>query len=273
VLAAEGDRVAQGQLLAVIDPTTVELELRQAERRVDVVQSQLELLLAGAREEDLTLAETGLDQARQALDLTEKSFARTKSLYEGGSATTSDFDKARTELDQARSRVRAAQAQLEKLQGLVRPEELGSARSQVAEARAAADRVRARLADTRILAPRSGTVTTRVREAGEYVTPGMPLLTLAEMARVRLTIYVPGPALSKIALGQDAEVTVDGRPGESFPGRVTRVAEEAEFTPKNVQTSEARAKLVYAVQISLDNPDGVFKIGMPADARILRQEP
>ena len=269
----EGDIVAKGELLAIVDPSSIELELNQAERRVEVMQAQLGLLLAGAREEDLTLAETNLDQARQTFDLVEKSYARTKSSFESGGTATSEFDRSRTELDQARSRVRAAEAQLEKLQGLVRPQELRSARAQVAEAQAAAQRIRARLADARIVAPRGGTITIKIREAGEYVTPGTPLFTVADLSRVRLTIYVPELDLPKIVLGQDAAVYVDGRPDEVFKGRITHLAEEAEFTPKNVQTTKARAKLVYAMEISLDNPEGVFKIGMPAVARVNRPEP
>ena len=273
VLVEEGDIVSKGQLLAMVDPGSIELELNQAELRSEVMQAQLELLLAGAREEDLQLAEASLDQARQSFELVEKTYTRIKSSYEGGGTSTSEFDKARTDLDQARSRVRAAEAQLEKLQGLVRPQELRSARAQVAEAQAAAQRVRARLTDTRIVAPRGGTITTKVREAGEYVTPGIPLFTIADLTRVRLTIYVPELDLPKIVLGQNAAVYVDGRPGQAFTGRITHVAEEAEFTPKNVQTTEARSKLVYAVEIGLDNPDGVFKIGMPAAAQVNPLEP
>ena len=273
VLVEEGDEVSAGDLLAVVDPTAAELALKQAERRVDVVQAQLDLLLAGARPEDLTQAETNLDQARQSLDLARKSYERINSLYQSGSVTTSELDRARTELEQSQSRVEAARAQLAKLQAFARPQEIRSARAQVGEAQAAVESQRARVADTRIEAPRDGTVTTRIREAGEYVTPGAPLLTIADLARVRLTIYVAEPDLSRIVLGDDAAVSIDGRPGESFTGRVTRIADEAEFTPKNVQTAEARAKLVYAVEISLENPQGVFKIGMPADAVILGREP
>lgn len=133
------------------------------------------------------------------------------------------------------------------------------------------ERLRRRLADTVVKAPRAGTVTTRAREAGEYVAPGTPLFTIADLSTVFLTIYVPEPSLGKIALGQEADVSVDGMPERSFRGQVTKIAEEAEFTPKNVQTQDARAQLVFAVDITIENSEGVFKIGMPADARIMTE--
>jgi HlyD family secretion protein len=133
------------------------------------------------------------------------------------------------------------------------------------------ERIRRRLSDTVITAPRSGTVTTRAREAGEYVAPGTAIFTIADLSTVFLTIYIPEPMLGNIAVGLDAEVTVDGMEERTFRGRVSRIAEEAEFTPKNVQTAEARAQLVYAVGITIDNSEEVFKIGMPADARILSE--
>jgi HlyD family secretion protein len=89
---------------------------------------------------------------------------------------------------------------------------------------------------------------------------------VTELARPWLTVYVPEPELARIRLGQDAEVVTDD--GQRRVGRVTWVSPRAEFTPKNVQTPEERAKLVYKVKIGLDNPDGLFKPGMPAEARL-----
>ena len=266
--AEEGDRVDTGAVLAHIEREDVELQLEQAEQRLEAANAELDLLLAGARSEDRRQAQAQLEQAEQALELARKSYERTQRLSENGSATPSDLDRAETEFEQARSRVAAARAQVEKLQSVARPAEVRAARARVAEARAGVERVRRRLADTVVEAPRSGTITTRAREAGEYVGLGTPLFTLADLSTVYLTIYVPEPSLGKVAIGRSAEVYVDGMPERTFEGRVTRIAEEAEFTPKNVQTEDARAQLVFAVEITIDNSEGIFKIGMPADARI-----
>ena len=266
--AREGDRVEKGDVLAQIERDDMELQLEQAEQRLEAANAELDLLLAGARSEDLTQAEAQLEQAEQALELARKSYERTQRLSETGSATQSDLDRAETEFKQAQARVSSARAQGEKLQNMARPEEVRASRARIAEARAGVERVRRRLSDTVVEAPRAGTITTRAREAGEYVGPGTPLFTLADLSTVYLTIYVPEPSLGRIALGRRAEVFVDGMPERTFEGRVTRIAEEAEFTPKNVQTQDARAQLVFAVEITIDNSEGIFKIGMPADARI-----
>ncbi|UCG26186.1 MAG: efflux RND transporter periplasmic adaptor subunit, partial [Chloroflexota bacterium] len=95
--------------------------------------------------------------------------------------------------------------------------------------------------------------------------PGAALFTLADLDQVTLTVYVPEAELGKVALDQEVEVTVDAYE-QVFPGRVTHIASQAEFTPKNVQTQDERVHMVFAVKIQLDNPDHQLKPGMPADA-------
>jgi HlyD family secretion protein len=272
VNTAEGSRVEKGEVLAVIDARDLELQLKQQKERLEQSRAQLDMLLSGARAEDLRQAEAQLEQARQALQLARKSYERVRSLHQGGSATASELDKAETEYEQARSRVASAEAQVAKMKSSARPEKLRQARARIAEAEAGVERLRTRLEETEVTAPRAGTVTTLAREEGEYVTPGTPLATIADLSEMYLTIFIPEPQLSAVSLGQEAKISVDGMPERSFSGRVTRIAEEAEFTPKNVQTQEARAQLVFAVEITVDNPGGVFKIGMPADARIITEE-
>lgn len=267
----QGSTVREGDVLARVERDDLELQRDQAEQRLESARAQLDLLLAGAQSEDLRQAQARLAQAEHAFELARKSHDRIQRLYAAGSTTSSELDRAVAEFEQARSGVALAQAQLDKLENIPRPEEVRVSRARVAEAHAAVERIRRRLTDTVITAPRSGTVTTRAREAGEYVGPGTAIFTIADLSTVFLTIYVPGPTLGVIAVGQEAEVTVDGMEERAFRGRVSWIAEEAEFTPKNVQTEEARAQLVYAVEITIDNSEEVFKIGMPADARILTE--
>jgi multidrug resistance efflux pump len=120
----------------------------------------------------------------------------------------------------------------------------------------------------RLLAPRDGIVTERVADPGELAAPGATLLTLANLDQVTLTVYVPDMQMGRVHLGQEADVSVDAYPGETFKGTVTYIAAQAEFTPKNVQTKEERANLVFAVKITLANADHRLKPGMPADATL-----
>lgn len=265
----ESDRVEAGTILAQVDPEDLELQLEGARQGVAAAEAQLDLILAGARIEDLQHAEAQLAQAQQAFDLAQKNYERVISLYESGSATSSDRDQVETSFEQAQSGVVAAQAQLDRLRNMARPEEIRRARAQLEQANASMRRIQLLLDETTVTAPISGTVTTVAHEAGEYASPGSALFTIADLTNVHLTIYVPETALGKFSLGETARIAVDGRPESQYIGRVTNVADEAEFTPKNVQTQDARAQLVYAVEISIENDEGVFKIGMPADARIV----
>ena len=101
---------------------------------------------------------------------------------------------------------------------------------------------------------------------GEVALPGAPLIEIADLREVTLKVYVATPELNRVRLGQPVQVTVDSFPDRVFEGRVTRIADQAEFTPKTVQTQEERVNSVFAVEISLANPDRTLKPGMPADA-------
>ncbi|MFW5843215.1 MAG: HlyD family secretion protein, partial [Spirochaetota bacterium] len=180
-------------------------------------------------------------------------------------------DSAETQFRQAQAGLQAAEAGYRRLLA-ARPEEVRQGQAKVEEARIAVAGLENRLEDTSVESPLGGTVITQFVEAGEYVVPGAPLVRVADLSTVFLTIYVPGPSLSRIRLGQEARIAVDGMPEKEFTGRLRRIADEAEFTPRNAQTADERAQLVYALEIEVSNPDGVFKIGMPADAYLDAQE-
>jgi HlyD family secretion protein len=120
-----------------------------------------------------------------------------------------------------------------------------------------------------LTAPRDGVITERPASPGELAAPGAALMNLGDLDHVTLTVFIPETQIGRVGVGQAAHVAVDAYPGETFEGTVTFIALEAEFTPKNVQTEEERVNLVFAVKISLDNPDHRLKPGMPADAQII----
>ncbi len=265
--ADEGRRVERGATLVRLDPIDYELELAQGRQRLVAAEAELAMVREGAREEDLLQAQAEVARIEESLELARRTFERTQRLFESGSATTSDRDSAETSFRQAEAALRSARAAYRRLVA-ARPEEVQRAEAHVEEARIAVLRYQNRLDDTTVYAPRHGAVVTRFVEEGEYVTQGTPLVRLADLSTVYLTIYIPGPRLAHVYLDQEAYISVDGLPNRQFIGRVRRIADEAEFTPRNVQTAEERTQLVYAVEIEIPNPDGVFKIGMPADARL-----
>ncbi len=116
-----------------------------------------------------------------------------------------------------------------------------------------------------IRAPLNGVVLERLYEPGEIATPGSTLLVLGDLFTLNLTVYVPEDRYGQIILGHTYPVTVDSFPGTTFEAVVTHIADEAEFTPRNVQTVEGRKTTVFAVRLSLANPGLTLKPGMPAD--------
>lgn len=186
-------------------------------------------------------------------------------------AATSSVSSAEAllaQIDAATAARDMAAAKLSELKSGARPEEIEAAEAKVAQAQAALEAIQVQLAKTTLHAPVNGVVINRAIQPGEMASPGATLLRLADLDQVNLTVFIAETQIGKVQLGQPARVSVDTFPERAFEGEVTFIAQEAEFTPENVQTEEQRAKLVFAVRISLDNPDHLLKPGMPADAVI-----
>jgi len=261
----EGHTVASGDLVALFETTDAEHQLAQARANVEAADAQLRLLLAGSRAEDLRRAEDQLAQAQAELDAAERDLKRLSGLAERGSATEKSRDDAATRTDVAQSAVAAARAQLDKLVAGPRRQEIEVARAQRASAEAMVAAVNQQITDATVVAPTGGVITARVAEPGEVLPPGATLAILTDIHRPWLTVWIDEPNLSQVKIGQKVEVRVDGRSG-AFEGTVSFISPVAEFTPKNVQTPDERAKLVFRVKVALDNGDRIFKPGMPADA-------
>jgi len=167
----------------------------------------------------------------------------------------------------AQAEVAAARSQLELVKEGPRVEEIQAARRRVREARSAVEQAELNLRKTRLVAPAEGLVLTRNFELGEMVQPGQPVLTLADLQKPWVEVFVPEPEIGQVQLGEAFDVTVDSAPGEVFSGRVSRIYEKAEYTPKSIQTQTQRVNLVYRVKITVQNTKGILKPGMPADAR------
>jgi HlyD family secretion protein len=269
IAVEEGTRVRAGEMLAVIDSASLTIQLRQAEAAVDLAEAQLQLLLKGARVEDIRQVEEAAKQAEATFKLASEDLERIRNLYAKESATLKTLQDSETRFKVAEAQYAAAEQALRKVKEITRPEEVQAARARLAQAEAGRDLLQKTIADATILSPASGIVTHKAREPGEFVAPGTTLLTLADLDHVHLNIYITEVDLGRIRLGQKAEVRIDSHPGRVFNGTVIFISPEAEFTPKNVQTKEERVKLVYRVKVEIPNPEGILKPGMPADASVL----
>jgi len=264
--ADEGSRVKKGDVLALIEHDTADIQLRQAEAGVALAGAQLDLVRKGARIEDINQGEEALKQADANLKVAGDDAARMRELAAKGSVTPKQKDDAEARLIVVQAQQAQAREALLKLRQMSRPEEVRAAGARLAQAQASVDLLRKSISDCTIISPVNGIVTRRPVEAGELVTPGTTVLTVSELDSVHVMIYVTEKELGRVGLGREAVVTIDSAPGRTFKGLVTYISPEAEFTPKNVQTREDRIKLVFGVKVEVPNPDGLLKPGMPADA-------
>lgn len=263
----EGDSLAEGAVAARIDATDDALLLRQARAERDAADAELRLRIAGARREDVAEAEASVRAIEADLRGAELDLERMQALLDDGSVTEKARDDARARRDVLVARLDAARQVLARLRAGSRREEIDSARARRDSAEARIAQLEQRIRDAVVASPLAGVVTEKLAEAGEIVVPGAPLLVVSDLARPWLTVYVDEPDIAKVHLGGAAEVRTDD--GSVRRGTVTYVSARAEFTPKNVQTRDERVKLVFKVKIGLDNAEGLFKPGMPAEARFV----
>jgi multidrug resistance efflux pump len=222
----------------------------------------------------LNVTNDSLDSAEAELDEAEKAY--------DDLLTTESADRvleARANLTVAQERYEVAQDTLSRLQmGEYSPQvkiaamgleqakaALQQAESAVRQAEANLSLLDTQIAKLIIAAPMDGVILTRNVEPGEFVQPGAVTLAIADLGDMTITVYVPEDRYGQISLGQQADVTVDSFPGESFTAEVIHIADQAEFTPRNVQTVEGRSSTVYAIRLKVTDGEGKLKIGMPAD--------
>jgi HlyD family secretion protein len=271
--ADEGDAVKQGELIAELDSGQATAEVTRAEAAVASARATFEDLQAGARPQELDRARARVNLARATLALAEADWRRASELFEEGVFSENQRDNARANLDAAKSQYNVALEEMKLLEAGARSDQIEAARWQVKQAEAALELAKVRLEKTRIYAPVSGTVIVKDSEEGEVVSPGAPIVTIADLDDMWVKIYIDEADIGKLKLGQHAKARVDSFPGKDFSGSVKFVSSEAEFTPKNIQTREDRVKLVFAVKVSVDNQNGLLKPGMYADIAIEAQSP
>lgn len=262
----EGDRVKQGETIAMLDAATYRSALALAEARRDAAKAALDVLLAGTRVEDIDQARANLAAGQASLANAEVTFARQRDLASRAVSSQQQLDDARMALDGARARVGQTQAALTEALNGPRPEDIAAARAQLRAAEATVDLARTQLSRTELHAPASGVVMTRVIEPGTVVLPAAPVYAMAIDDEVWVRAFAPEPMLGRVAPGTEATVTSDS--GRSYHGRVGYVAPAAEFTPKTVETPELRTQLVYRLRIRIENPDDAVRQGMPVSIHL-----
>jgi HlyD family secretion protein len=277
---------------------TADLEQRQAE--LGSQQARLEELKNGARPQEKLEVRAAVEAAQAELERARRDWERAQTLYKNDDISTAQYDQYRARFDSAAAAVkqvkerealvlagareetvRAASGQVERARGSLRlgeanrieierrEQEAATRRAEIVKARASLALVDAQLADTVASSPVNGIVLVKAADVGEVLAPGATIVTIGDIDRPWLRGYINETDLGRVKIGAKALVSTDSYPGKTYEGRVTFIASEAEFTPKQIQTQQERVKLVYRVKIELDNRHRELKSNMPADAEIV----
>ncbi len=278
VAVREGQHVDAGQVLVTLATTDTDLAVARAQADRAQAVAQLRLLQAGSRIEDVHQAEAqqaSADAERKAADADLASARADEARFEqllaskSGSVKQRDDAVTRRQLAEARlrgteDRIRAAAALVARLKSGARPEELEGARARLASVDAQLATLENDRKEAVITAPTAGTVTSRLVEPGELATPRTPLIVVVDLDHAWANVYVGEPLVPSLKI--DASVTLRTDAGETLVGKIAFVSPQAEFTPRNVQTANERAKLVYRVKVLVDNQKGLLKPGMSVTA-------
>jgi HlyD family secretion protein len=273
VVVEEGDRVAQGDTIALFDDAELRARRDAAAAAAEAAEQRLAELEHGSRPQEVGQAEAAYAAAAKRAQEAGVELERARALYAGEAIPQRELDRAETAFADASAGADRARQQLDLVREGPRSEQIAVQSALVDQAHAAVEQVEAVLDDATLRAPFAGLVTIRHRDPGEMVPAGGPVATIMDPNDRWVRVYVREDAIGRVQIGQSVRITSDTYPDRSYEGRVAFIAQEAEFTPANVQTEEERVKLVYEVKVRIiRDPEGQLKVGTPADVTILPGE-
>jgi multidrug resistance efflux pump len=269
-------------------------ERAQARAATETARANLESVRNWPRQEEIEQARAALAAAEAEVNNVEAAFQRARKLHATSDTSQQEFDSAKFRLDNTRARreaekkrldlllagsrkedVRAAEErfrQAQEAERLVlagpRAEEIADARAQLAEARARLEQIKIQLSEGEVKAPANAIVEVLPIRPGDLITPNQNIARLLEKEQIYIRVYVPEPQLGLVKVGQKAKIKVDTFADRTFDGAVEQINTQGEFTPRNVQSRDARNHLVFGVKVRIDNREGRLKPGMAADVTL-----
>jgi HlyD family secretion protein len=264
----EGDRVRAGDRLAVLSQASLPADISGRQARVAQAEAVLRDAEQGARPAELAQAEANLRTTEAEVVRTQRDLNRNRPLADRGIVPRQQLDAYVAAAREAASRRDAARAALRLVQEGTRPERVTAAQADVANARAALQAARATAGDLVLVAPADGVVMGRWAEPGETVGAGEAVVTLGRTDRPYTRIYVSERVLPRLKVGDVLTATLDAFPDRPFRGRVTAIADKAEYTPRVALTETERADLLFGVKVEFADASGMLKAGLPANVRL-----
>jgi len=271
VFVDEGERVSKGQVLAQLDENRIKKQIEEAEAIVAAQNEVVKRLENGTRDEEIqqiraqvAVSLTRLQNDRQRL----QRLAKTAAI---GATSQQGLDDARARVNVERAQLEADHQALKLALAGPRQEEIQEAKARLKARQDALDLLRIRLRDMTLNSPADGIIRSRIMEPGEMATPSAPVLTLALTDPKWVRAYIPEPDLGRISPGMAATVTVDAFPGRGFGAWIGSISPVAEFTPRSVETTDLRTKLVYEVRVFVKDTENQLRLGMPVTVTVDRQ--
>jgi HlyD family secretion protein len=299
-LASAKAQMAQAETAVNWQRATLAADLEQRRADIHASEARLAELKAGSRPQEIQEAKAAVDNAQAELERAKADWERAEVLHKNDDISRSQYDQFRTHFESAQAQAKQTRERYDLVVAGPRKEQVDAAASQLARSQAALrvgeanslevrrreqeivtrhaeiERAQAQiavidtqLADTVAASPVGGVVLVKSADVGEVLAAGTTVVTVGDIDHPWLRGYINERDLGRLKLGDKVRITTDSFPGKEYQGRVSFIASEAEFTPKQIQTQEERVKLVYRVKIDVDNPRHELKSNMPADAEIL----
>lgn len=273
MLVDDGDSVRAGDTVAILRQPTSQAIVEQSRAQVEASRANLNEAQNGPRAPEIKRAQAELNAATAVVTRTTKDLERARTLASKGTIPLQQRDAAEAAARQAIARRDAARQSLALLVQGTRPERIAAARAQVAGAQAGLTGAAASVADLTLTAPIAGIVLSRNAEPGEILAIGQSAVTLGEVRRPWVRVYVNSRDIPTISVNSSARGALDEMPNRIFNGRVVAINAKAEFTPRVALTEDERADLMFGVKVEFTDSTGLLKPGLPITVTIPKRVP
>lgn len=264
----EGAEVKKGQVVAELDPIRFKMEVDRLTGEVAAQSQQVARLKIGSRPQEIARARAAVAAAQSNLKEAELVLGRKQALLHLNRISQQEVDSALAGMETWQANLKTTQEELSLAVEGPRREDIAAAEASLTALQAARELAAQHLADTRLQAPATGVIRNRILEPGAMASAGAPVLTMALTNPLWVRAYISEPDLGRIREGMGAEIQTDSQPGRRYQGWVGFISSTAEFTPKTVETTELRTKLVYRARIFVCDTNQELRLGMPVTVTI-----
>jgi HlyD family secretion protein len=271
ILVEEGDTIKKGQVLARLDTQDLKYKIKITESQIAAQQAAVDKLHNGTRQEDLAQAAAKYNAATAERDFLQREYDRKANAFSssnGKSVSREALDDARSKLDVAVAKAKEAEEANNLAIAGPRAEDVAAGEAKLESLKNELNQENYTLSQSELIAPSDGVIRSRLLEPGDMASPQKPVFRISLNTKKWVRVYVKETDLGKLHEGSEASVYIDSYPNKAISGQVGYISSTAEFTPKNVETSDLRPALLYEVRVYVDDPDNLLRMGMPATVKV-----